>query len=40
MRGVAEGVKEAAKAIGWTSRVIDGQGSVSERTAAITRRWR
>ncbi|SIS91845.1 substrate-binding domain-containing protein [Phaeovulum vinaykumarii] len=33
--GVSEGVEEAAKAIGWTLRVIDGQGSVSGRSAAM-----
>ncbi len=33
--GAFEGVKEAAKAIGWTVIVIDGQGSVSGRTAAM-----
>ncbi len=33
--GASEGVKEAAKAIGWTVIVIDGQGSVSGRTAAM-----
>ena len=33
--GVAEGVKEAAKAIGWEVRIIDGQGSVQGRTAAF-----
>ena len=34
--GASEGVKEAAKAIGWTVTVIDGQGSVSGRTAAMS----
>ena len=33
--GASEGVKEAANAIGWTVIVIDGQGSVSGRTAAM-----
>ncbi len=33
--GVAKGVEEAARAIGWQVRVIDGQGSVSGRTAAL-----
>eukprot|EP01037_Dinobryon_pediforme_P014900 gene14900-15037_t len=33
--GASEGVKEAASAIGWTVSVIDGQGSVSGRTAAM-----
>lgn len=33
--GVSKGVEEAGKAIGWTVRVIDGQGSVSGRTAAM-----
>ena len=33
--GASEGVKEAAAAIGWTVTVIDGQGSVSGRTAAM-----
>lgn len=33
--GVSKGVEEAGKAIGWTVRVIDGQGSVSARTAAL-----
>lgn len=35
--GVSRGVEEAAKAIGWTVQVIDGQGSVSGRTAALNR---
>ena len=34
--GASEGVKEAAKAIGWTLTVIDGQGTVSGRTAAMS----
>ncbi len=33
--GVSKGVEEAGKAIGWNVRVIDGQGSVSARTAAL-----
>ncbi|CAH2396544.1 substrate-binding domain-containing protein [Mesorhizobium ventifaucium] len=33
--GVGEGVKEAAKAIGWEFRLIDGRGTVSGRTAAL-----
>jgi len=33
--GVSKGVEEAGKAIGWTVRVIDGQGTVSGRTAAL-----
>lgn len=33
--GVSKGVEEAGKAIGWNVRVIDGQGSVSGRTAAL-----
>ncbi|MEJ7139185.1 substrate-binding domain-containing protein [Amphibiibacter pelophylacis] len=33
--GVSKGVEEAAKAIGWQVRVIDGQGTVSGRTAAL-----
>ncbi len=35
-RGVGQGVEEAAKAIGWKFRTIDGQGSVSGRSAALT----
>ncbi|MCP3728432.1 substrate-binding domain-containing protein [Paraburkholderia sp. CNPSo 3272] len=34
-RGVGEGVKEAAGAIGWNFRLIDGQGSISGRSAAM-----
>ncbi|KPU98130.1 sugar ABC transporter substrate-binding protein [Variovorax paradoxus] len=34
-RGVAQAVQQAAKAIGWTYRVIDGQGSISGRSAAL-----
>src|SRR5271165_734191 len=33
--GASEGVKEAAAALGWTVTVIDGQGTVSGRTAAM-----
>ena len=33
--GVSKGVEEAAAAIGWKVRVLDGQGSVSARTAAL-----
>ena len=33
--GVSKGVEDAAKSIGWTVRVIDGQGSVSGRSAAL-----
>ena len=33
--GVSNGVVEAAKAIGWNVKVIDGQGSVPQQTAAI-----
>ena len=33
--GVGAGVEEAAAAIGWTFKVIDGQGSVPQQTAAI-----
>ena len=35
-RGVGEGIKEAAGAIGWTYRQLDGQGSVSGRTSAMS----
>ncbi len=34
-RGVAEGMDEAAKLAGWDFRVIDGQGTVSGRSAAM-----
>ncbi len=34
-RGVGEGIAEAAKAIGWDVRAIDGQGSVNARAAGI-----
>jgi ribose transport system substrate-binding protein len=33
--GVGNGVEEAAKAIGWNFKIIDGQGSVPQQTAAI-----
>jgi ribose transport system substrate-binding protein len=33
--GVSQGVQEAGKAIGWQVRVLDGQGTVSGRTAAL-----
>ena len=33
--GVSKGVEEAGKAIGWNVRVMDGQGTVSARTAAL-----
>ena len=33
--GVSRGVEEAAKAIGWTLRIIDGRGEVSGRTASL-----
>lgn len=33
--GVSEGVTQAAQAIGWKARILDGQGSVSGRTAAM-----
>lgn len=33
--GVSKGVEEAAAAIGWSVRVLDGQGSVSGRSAAL-----
>ena len=35
-RGAAEGVQEAAKAIGWTTRVIDGQGTVAGVSSAMS----
>ncbi|CAM5772009.1 substrate-binding domain-containing protein [Bosea minatitlanensis] len=35
-RGVGESVKEAADAIGWKYRLLDGQGSVSGRTSAMS----
>ena len=34
--GASEGVKEAAAALGWTVTVMDGQGTVSGRTAAMS----
>ena len=33
--GVSRGVAEAAKAIGWTLRILDGRGDISARTAAV-----
>ncbi|MEM8851709.1 MAG: sugar ABC transporter substrate-binding protein, partial [Pseudomonadota bacterium] len=33
--GVTDGVEEAAEAIGWEVRVLDGAGSIQGRTAAI-----
>lgn len=33
--GVSQGVQEAGKAIGWDVRVLDGQGTVAGRTAAL-----
>lgn len=33
--GVSRGIEEAAKAAGWSVRVLDGQGTVSARTAAF-----
>jgi ribose transport system substrate-binding protein len=33
--GVSRGVEEAARTIGWTLRLMDGQGTVSGRTAAL-----
>ncbi len=33
--GVSRGVEEAAKAIGWDFKIIDGQGSVPEQTAGV-----
>jgi ribose transport system substrate-binding protein len=34
-RGVAQAVEEAARTIGWSVRLIDGQGSISGRSAAL-----
>ncbi len=34
-RGVGEGVEEAAGKLGWTVRILDGQGSVSARSSAL-----
>ena len=34
--GVSEGVTEAAKAIGWDLRILDGAGSISSRSAAFS----
>ncbi len=36
IQGVADGVQEAAKVIGWNVRVIDGQGSVQGQSTALT----
>ena len=33
--GVSRGVEEAAKAAGWTLRILDGRGEISSRTAAL-----
>jgi ribose transport system substrate-binding protein len=33
--GVSEGAQEAAKAIGWNYRIIDGQGTMAQQTAAL-----
>lgn len=33
--GVSEGAQEAAKAIGWDYRIIDGQGTVAQQTSAL-----
>ncbi len=33
--GVSRGAEEAAKAIGWTFRILDGRGDISARTAAL-----
>ncbi|MDX7953023.1 substrate-binding domain-containing protein [Lichenihabitans sp. Uapishka_5] len=33
--GVSRGVEEAAKAAGWTLRILDGRGEISARTAAL-----
>ena len=35
VQGVSDGVREATKVMGWRLRVLDGQGSVSGRTAAL-----
>ena len=35
VEGVSRGVDEAAKAIGWTLRIIDGRGEISGHTAAL-----
>jgi len=34
-QGVGDGAQEAAKVMGWDFRVLDGQGSVSQRTSAL-----
>ncbi len=36
IQGVADGVQEAAKAIGWNARVIDGQGSTAGQSTALS----
>lgn len=35
IQGVADGVQEAAKVIGWDARVIDGQGSIAGQSTAL-----
>jgi len=35
-QGVGDGAQEAAKAIGWDFRILDGQGSVPARSSALT----
>ena len=35
-QGVGDGAQEAAKALGWDFRILDGQGSVPARTSALT----
>ena len=35
-QGVGDGAQEAAKALGWDFRILDGQGSVPGRTSALT----
>ena len=35
-QGVGDGAAEAAKAIGWDFRILDGQGSVDGRTSAMS----
>src|SRR5579872_6888525 len=34
-QGVGDGAQEAAKVIGWDFRILDGQGSVAQRTSAL-----
>ena len=34
-QGVGDGAQEAAKVMGWDFRVLDGQGSVAQRTSAL-----